>query len=225
MELSPLRRFLKLFHPEGIPGPAASIYNAISSVDIFQRNYEHVAKHVMNHCSQGSLLDVGTGPGWLLIALHRLNPGMTLAGLDVSEAMVTKARNNLARVGLANDVEIHIANVIQTPFEDDAFDVVVSTGSIHHWKDPMHGLDEIYRVLKPRGYALIYDIVSDTPRSILTETRREFGKLKLLLFWLHGFEEPFYSQAAFEAFAQSTRFEKGQISYVGVLCCLTMQKA
>ncbi len=224
-ELSPLRKLLKLFHPEGIPGPGASLYNAISSVDIFQRNYEWVAKHVLDHCSQGSLLDIGTGPGWLLLALHRLNPEMTLAGLDVSPAMVAKARHNLSQANLSGKIKIHQGNADRMPFQDDAFDVVVSTGSIHHWKNPRRSLDEVHRVLKPGGYALIYDIVSDTPWSVLSEGRQEFGKLKMLLFWLHGFEEPFYSQAAFQALAQPTRFESGQVSYVGVLCCLSMKKS
>lgn len=224
-ELSPLRKLLKVFHPEGIPGPGAAIYNALSSVDIFQRNYEWVAKHILEHCSRGSLLDIGTGPGWLLLTLHRLNPELTLVGLDVSPAMVAKAHGNIAQEGLSSKIEIHEGNANRMPFEEDVFDIIVSTGSIHHWKNPARGLDEIYRVLKPGGYALIYDIVSDTPRPVLKEAGREFGKLKKLLFWLHGFEEPFYSQAAFEALAQSTRFGKGQISYVGVLCCLTMQKA
>jgi len=188
-----LRKLLKVFHPEGIPGAGAAIYNALSSVDIFQRNYEWVAKHILEYCSRGSLLDIGTGPGWLLLTLHRLDPEMALVGLDVSSAMVAKARHNVAQESLSSKIEIHEGNANQMPFKDNTFDVVVSTGSIHHWKNPARGLDEVHRVLKPGGCALIYDIVSDTPQVILSESRREFGRLRTLLFWLHDFEEPFYS--------------------------------
>ncbi|MBE3143709.1 MAG: class I SAM-dependent methyltransferase [Planctomycetes bacterium] len=51
------------------------------------------------------------------------------------------------------------------PFPDRSFDIVVSTVSMHHWKQPEACLNEIYRVLKNNSYALIYDLVSDTSES------------------------------------------------------------
>ncbi len=89
--------------------------------------------------------------------------------------MVAMARSNLAQAGLAEKVNIYESNVNRMSFEENSYDVVVSTGSIHHWKNPARGLDEIHRVLKPGGSALIYDVVSDTPRSVLKQNRREFG--------------------------------------------------
>ena len=223
-QLTPLRKLLKVLHPEAIPGPGAAMYNAISSAAIFQRVYELVARHVLDHCSQGSLLDIGTGPARLLVKLHELSPELDLVGIDVSPAMVRKARDNIAQADLSDRVQIREGNVGNMPFRDGVFDIVVSTGSVHHWKDPVGGLNEVHRVLKPGGYALIYDAVSDTPRAVLADAGREFGRLKIFLFWLHGFEEPFYSQAAYEALARPTHFGEGRISYVSILCCLSMQK-
>ena len=62
-KLSPARRLLKIFHPEGIPWPGTAFYNAISETTIFQRNYELVAKDILSYCLEGSILDIGTGPG------------------------------------------------------------------------------------------------------------------------------------------------------------------
>ena len=102
--------------------------------------------------------------------------------------------------------------------------MVVSTGSIHHWKEPIGVLNEIYRVLRPGGYALMYDIMSDTPRSVLKEMARSYGRLRMMLFWLHAFEEPFYSHKAFEQLAQPSLFKSGRTRYVGLLCCLILRK-
>jgi len=49
VRLSPARRLLKVFHPEAIPWPGTVFYNAISSTNIFQRNYELVAEHISDY--------------------------------------------------------------------------------------------------------------------------------------------------------------------------------
>jgi ubiquinone/menaquinone biosynthesis C-methylase UbiE len=219
--LSPMRGLMKLFHPESIPWPGSALYNAISSTVIFQRHYELIAGDILSYCSDGRLLDIGTGPGWLLLKLHQQNPKVRLVGIDSSPAMVTKARGNIACIESA---EIKQGNADNIPFPDDCFDIVVSTASIHHWKQPTVGLNETYRVLKGGGYALIYDLVSDTPQSILDDCRRKFGKLKTTLFWLHSFEEPFYSRKDFEALAHSTLFGNCQTRFVGLLYCLILKK-
>jgi len=223
-KLTPLRRFLKLFHPEGIPWPGASLYNWISGTEVFQDLYERVAQHILTYCSQGHLLDIGTGPGRLLMTLHRASPAMRLAGCDISQAMVDRARKNIESSGLANVIEVRQGSAAAIPFPDSTFDVVVSTGTIHHWKDPTGGLNEVYRVLKDERYALMYDVVSDTPSHILGQMQRQFGRLKAILFWVHAFEEPFYRFAKFEELAEGTLFEKGETRFVGTLCCLILKK-
>jgi ubiquinone/menaquinone biosynthesis C-methylase UbiE len=223
-KLSPMRRLMKLFHPEAIPWPGSVFYDAISSSAIFQRHYELAAKDILGYCSQGKLLDIGTGPARLLLKIHQESPNMRLVGIDSSPSMVVKARQNIAEAGLSESIEVKEGSADHIPFPDQSFDIVVSTASIHHWKEPTTGLNETYRVLKDGGYALIYDLVSDTPQSILDRTKREFGNWKTTLFWLHSFEEPFYSRKNFEALAQPTLFKQGQTQFLGLLCCLVLKK-
>jgi ubiquinone/menaquinone biosynthesis C-methylase UbiE len=223
-QLSPFRRLLKLIHPQGIPWPGTALYNAISTTGIFQRIYELVARDVASHCSEGSLLDIGTGPGWLLLKLHAASPRLRISGLDISGAMVTKARENLAAAGLAERIEVREGSADHLPFPDAHFDIVVSTGSIHHWKEPVTGVNEIYRILKPGGWSLLYDLVSDTPREVMQAARREFGRFEVWMLWLHAFEEPFYSRRNFGLLGETSRFQRGETRFVGVLCCLTMRK-
>jgi ubiquinone/menaquinone biosynthesis C-methylase UbiE len=215
---------LKAVHPEGIPWVGAALYNRVSATRVFQRQYALIARDILSYCSEGNLLDIGTGPGWLLVHLHRLSPGLQGTGIDASPAMVARARKNIAAAGLSGRIEVRDGKASQLPFAAGVFDAVVSTASMHHWKDPTAGLQEAYRVLKPGGYALMYDLVSDTPASVLAEMAREWGKLKRLFLWLHAFEEPFYRQGEFALLARPTLFQEGRTRFVGVLCCLALKK-
>jgi len=223
--VSRFRRVLKAVHPEGIPGLGTRLYNAVSRTTIFQRHYELLARDILACCSTGRILDIGTGPAWLLIALHRLAPQLSLIGIDVSAAMVERARRNLEEAGLLGTIEVREAGAGHLPFRDESFEAVVSTGSIHHWKEPTACLLEAYRVLKPGGHALLYDVVADTPRDVLAENAARYGRLRMLLFWLHSFEEPFYDREEFEALATPTPFGRADMRWVGVLCCLALRKA
>jgi ubiquinone/menaquinone biosynthesis C-methylase UbiE len=224
MLLSPIRKMLKRIHPESIPWPGTVLYNAISKGNIFQRHYELISRDILNYCSAGHVLDVGTGPGWLLKTLYQASPKFQITGLDISAAMVAKARENIEQAGLCDVIKIVEGQVNNLPFDDSTFDMVVSTGSIHHWKDPTAGLNEIYRILKHDGYALIYDLVSDTPKSVMQTAWQEFGKLKIFLLWLHAFEEPFYSHKKFYLLACPSLFKEGHTQFVGVMCCLILRK-
>ena len=138
--------------------------------------------------------------------------------------MVKKARSNIARAGLADEIEIAEGNAKCLPFSDASFDMVVSTGSIHHWKEPVAGLNELYRVLKDGGQSLLYDVARDTPRSVVRETAQRFGRFGTVLLWLHAFEEPFYSCEEFLSLAEASIFRKGQGRFVGGLYCLSLTK-
>ncbi len=222
--LSPIRKVLKTFHPEGIPWPGTAFYNAVSATNIFQRHYELICRDILNYCSQGRILDIGTGPGWLLKKLHQASANFQITGLDISASMVAKARKNIEQAGLSDVINIDQGQADSMPFADCTFDMVVSTGSVHHWKDPTAGLNEIYRTLKQGGYALMYDLVSDTPKSIMKTASQEFGRLKMFLLWLHAFDEPFYSHKKLHLLACPSLFKEGQTQFVGVMCCLILHK-
>ena len=196
----------------------------ISQSRVFAQHYQLVAGDVARYCRSGRVLDIGTGPGWLLLALRQSLPEAELIGVDISAAMVSLATENLSRAGCAGVVEVKRAGADALPFEDASIDAVVSTGSLHHWKNPVAGLNEVYRVLKPGRWALMYDLVSKTPPAVIRKARAEFGAVRTALLWLHSFEEPFYSAEDMTALAPTTRFGRGETRFVGVLCCLALQK-
>jgi ubiquinone/menaquinone biosynthesis C-methylase UbiE len=218
------RRLIKRFHPEGIPWPASILYNAISGSEIFRRHYKIVADDLSRYGAAGRILDIGTGPGRLLIELRRVFPEATLVGVDISSAMIEQAERNIHAHGCGRDIEVVVANANRLPYADESFDLVISTGSLHHWKDPINALAETYRVTKRGGRALMYDLVRKMPRAVRDEVRTQFGAFRLALLWLHSFEEPFYSPEEMAELGGESGFDVDETRFVGSLCCLVLRK-
>ena len=218
------RQFLKRFHPEGIPWPGSVLYNALSNTKIFLRHYELVAQDIAHYGTAQRLLDIGTGPGQLLLALRKTLPDAELIGVDISPAMIAKAQRNVKTDGRDTHVEVRVASANALPFADGIFDRVVSTGSLHHWKDPVSALSETHRVLKAGGYALMYDLVRKMPKAVCRDVRARFGRFRLAILWLHSFEEPFLDVKEMEALGSRTDFTVEGTKFTGALCCLVLRK-
>lgn len=219
-----LRDILRRLHPEGIPWPGSFFYDAVSRTSIFAQHYQMVANDVANYFQHGRILDIGTGPGWLLLAIQRSLPDAQIVGVDISAAMVHKARKNLAKAGYSGLIQIQEASAAALPFPNESFDAVVSTGSMHHWKEPIAALNDIHRVLKDGCYALIYDLVQRMPREVTEEVKSKFGRVRLASLWLHSFEEPFYRPEELAQLARPSRFRRGRTHFVSALCCLVLKK-
>ena len=137
--------------------PSAGMYDALVA-QFLEGFYARVASEMAAAHPGGNVLEVGSGPGRLAVRLAREAPGMTLTGVDISDAMVERAARRAAGAGLSERVRFEVGDVAALPLPDGEFDGVVSTLSLHHWPEPTHGLAEIHRVLKPGGEARIYDL-------------------------------------------------------------------
>jgi ubiquinone/menaquinone biosynthesis C-methylase UbiE len=218
------RQLIKRLHPEGIPWPGSVLYNAISRTDIFLEHYGLVARDVARYGPATRILDIGTGPGQLLFALRREIPASDLVGIDISPAMVAQAGRNISKSGHHSRISVQAASADALPFADESFHRVVSTGSLHHWKNPIRALSEAHRVLKADGHALIYDLVTEMPKPIREEVRTRFGSFHLALLWLHSFEEPFLDAREMADLGRRTDFVVEETRFTGVLCCLALKK-
>jgi ubiquinone/menaquinone biosynthesis C-methylase UbiE len=103
----------------------------------------------------GHVLDVGTGPGVLLVELATRRPDLRLTGVDLSADMITAATHNLERFG-GRAVAV-AGDVTSLPWADNSFDLIVSSLSLHHWDEPEAAVPELARVLRPGGLIYIYD--------------------------------------------------------------------
>lgn len=96
------------------------------------------------------VLDAGCGPGNTLSMLARR--GYSVTGSDLSKKMLALAAQQLAGLTKWNLVE---ADIESLPFEDDAFDIVLSAGVIEYLDCDDHALKEFKRVLKKDGLLII----------------------------------------------------------------------
>jgi len=200
-----LRDILASIEPESIPYPLSRLYAGLSGTSLFQDFYRIVAKQVFEKIRVGRVLDIGTGPGRLPVVIANESPLLQVTGLDLSADMVKIATQEAQRRGLKN-LAFRQGSASELPFPDAEFDLVISTLSFHHWKQPEKALDEIYRVLREGGEAWIYDVPRQMDRAAWEHLKRQYGFLKAWLFRLHAFEEPFYTADEVERLAAETRF-------------------
>ncbi len=120
--------------------------------------YDRIAREAAAALPVGEVLDVGCGPGNVALRIAQLAPSVAVTGVDISPGMIEVASLHAADLGLATRTSFQVGDVKALPFEDERFDLVVSSFSLHHWADPAGGLAEVYRVLKPGGQARIYDL-------------------------------------------------------------------
>jgi ubiquinone/menaquinone biosynthesis C-methylase UbiE len=103
------------------------------------------------------VLDAGCGAGHTALAFAPHVAEVT--AFDLSAGMLAQVEALARERGVAN-VRTRRGDVEALPFDDDAFDLVTSRYSAHHWPHPERALAEIRRVLKPGGRFLLSDIVS-----------------------------------------------------------------
>ncbi len=140
-----------------LPRVAARLYNSLTQTSAIERQHREIARDLVSGIEHGRLLDVGTGPGKLLLEVHHLNPGFELYGLDISEAMVQLARKNLTGI----NVNIQCGDIRSTDYANDFFDRITCTGSFYLWDHPEECLEELFRILKKGRSAFLYETYQD----------------------------------------------------------------
>lgn len=99
----------------------------------------------------GKLLEVGCGMGTDLLQLARR--GMNTTGIDITEEGINLAKIRFELYSVPTELKVDDAENLS--FSDNSFDVVYSFGVLHHTPDTQKSIDEVLRVLKPGGSAII----------------------------------------------------------------------
>lgn len=118
--------------------------------------YRAQAEQLVADLPAGSaVLELAPGPGYFAIEVARLG-GYTVTGLDISRTFVEIATARAASAGV--QVEFRHGDAADMPFADGSFDRIICQAAFKNFTRPIKALDEMHRVLRPGGVAVIQDM-------------------------------------------------------------------
>jgi ubiquinone/menaquinone biosynthesis C-methylase UbiE len=105
----------------------------------------------------GKILDIGCGTGLLAIEFAKNLSGVEIIGLDLSDVALEVGRENIRKSEVIERISFKKGDAEDIPFEDNTFNLVISSNTLHLIMNPIKMFNEIHRVLKPKGKFFISD--------------------------------------------------------------------
>jgi ubiquinone/menaquinone biosynthesis C-methylase UbiE len=118
------------------------------------------AMRLVRDCAHGRALDIGSGPGQIVIKLAKRLEAWTFVGAEYSPTMVAEAKAHLGKESrdVAQRVDFQVADGNHLPFPDASFDLVTCNSVLHHFAEPENLLNEMARVAGPKTAILLRDL-------------------------------------------------------------------
>jgi ubiquinone/menaquinone biosynthesis C-methylase UbiE len=161
-----------------------------------------------------SVLEVAPGPGYLSIELAKTGK-YNVTALEISRTFVEIAKKNASRADV--NLDIRQGNVSLMPFNDNSFDFIFCSAAFKNFDEPVTALQEMARVLKKGGKALIVDMRHDVPdREIAAYVRNDmhekgFGAFLMKIAFKYFLRKRAYTREQFEFFISKSGFNKSDI--------------
>ena len=179
--------------------------------------YRRQAAEVTAGLADGAeILEVAPGPGFFAVELAKR--GYHVTGLDISHTMVEIALEEARRAGV--DVGFRQGDITRAPFGDESFDFVICQAAFKNFRQPVAALNEMHRVLRPGGFAVIHDLNHEATGA---EISRDVAGMNLgavsgftvrqTLGWLR---RRAFTAAQFEAMAAESAFGGCSVSADGI---------
>ena len=171
-----------------------------------------------------AVLEVAPGPGYLAVEMARL--GFAVTALDLSRTFVEIAADNAGRGGVR--VDVRRGDAADLPFPGGSFDLVVCQAAFKNFGRPVRALDEMHRVLRPGGTAVVHDMTREASRADIDEEVRGMGltslnsvltKVPLLMLRRRA-----YSRDLFARFAAESAFGTCEIRMEGITAEVRLTK-
>lgn len=126
--------------------------------DVLRESGAIEVKKKFETISGGAVLDVGTNDGeFIKVLMKALSNYETFTGIDVTEEDIKKGEQEFKE----DPVTLQVMNAEEMTFQDNQFDTVCISYTIHHLENIEIVLSEMYRVLKPGGHFIIQEMYSD----------------------------------------------------------------
>jgi ubiquinone/menaquinone biosynthesis C-methylase UbiE len=216
----------KAYKGFGMEGVTAKWYASLTlrSLDEFKA----LARRASGQVPPGSqVLEIAPGPGYFAIELAKLG-GYRISGLDISHTFVEIARKNAVESGV--DVDFRQGNAASMPFDSKTFDFLLCRAAFKNFSQPVRALEEMYRVLKPGGSALIIDLRKDASRESISEAVEKMdlglvnGLITKLTFRFMLLKRA-YTRNEFEQLLSQTKFSRIDIKEDALGLEVSMQRA
>lgn len=153
----------------------AGLYDITFKFNGYSRSLEkYLEEHLPPLPAQARVLDAGCGTGLLTLALMKvLDQPLRITAIDLSSSSLVTARRAVAEnSGRTQSVRFAQANLLQLPFADDSFDLIMTSGVLEYV--PLsEGFGELARVIRPGGY-MLHLPVRPSPASSLLEVMFRF---------------------------------------------------
>jgi ubiquinone/menaquinone biosynthesis C-methylase UbiE len=170
------------------------------------------------------VLEVAPGPGYLTIELARR--GAHVTGLDISRSFVEIARQHARQAAVS--VDFRQGDAASLPFAAEAFDLVVCQAAFKNFTRPVSALDEMYRVLRRGGTAVIQDLRRDASGADIDREVDAMGLGRLsgrMTRWaLRMLRRRAYPPTRFERLAAESAFRTYNIRAQGVGMEIRLQR-
>jgi len=202
-------RFFRRFKDLGIEGAQANYYDKISRENRIGEIKEE-AKEVARHIKDGdSVLEIAPGAGYLSIELSKLGK-YKIAGMDISKDLVEICIKNSKEAGV--EIDFLQGNVSNMPFNANTFNFIICVFAFKNFKEPLKALQEMQRVLKPGGTALIMDLNRQATIKATKKLAENMG-LKGINAYIAGAlqRSGAYNRREFETFISQTEFKEYNI--------------
>lgn len=196
----------------GMKGVVAKWYAALTKKSL--EDFRALARRVVGEITpQSSVLEVAPGPGYFAIELAKLGD-YRITGLDISETFVEIAQTNAARSGVR--IDFRHGNASRMPFADEAFDFLVCRAAFKNFSEPVRALQEMHRVLRPKGRALIIDLRRDASKESIDQAVNEMklgaaNRMLVKLTFRHMLLKRAYTKCEIEQLVSETKFDKADI--------------
>jgi ubiquinone/menaquinone biosynthesis C-methylase UbiE len=109
---------------------------------------------------KGNYVEIGAGSGILATMIAEHNKHINITATDPSETMLTIAKEYIDKKNMSNQIELIAGDVENEEFlkKLKTYDVIYSTFSLHHWKNPEKVISNLLNILNDQGALLIYDL-------------------------------------------------------------------
>jgi len=191
------------------------------------KEYVDLARRISKEIPQGSaVLEVAPGPGYFCIELAKLG-SYAITGMDLSRTFVKMAAEKAEQAGVR--VEFKEGSASNMPFPKNSFDFLLCRAAFKNFADPVGALQEMCRVLRPGGRALLIDLSRDARPDDVSRAVDEMGlttvnRLLTKMAFRTMLIRSAYTRAEFEQMLAETEFAQAEIVEEGMGFEITMRK-